>query len=86
MIFCVNGIVTTKYDLKIGSLYIYFHFIIGGVNDEYSSSKIYQPSPRNLMKDYGILKKYFQSINNFLLIILIILYTLHRRLTKTLGQ
>jgi hypothetical protein len=35
---------------------------------------------------YIVPKKYLKSINNFLLLILIVLYTLHHSLTKTLGQ
>jgi hypothetical protein len=38
-------------DLKIIFRYIYPHFIIGSVNDEYSSSRIHQPSPCNSMRD-----------------------------------
>jgi len=86
MIFCVNGIVTIKREVKMVFRYIYLHFIIGGVNDEYNSSRIYELSHRNLMRNYGLLKKCFQSINNFLLLILIVLYTLYHHLTKTLGQ
>jgi hypothetical protein len=59
MIFCVNRIVTIKHEVKMVFRYTYLHFIIGGVNDEYNSSRIYEPSNRNLMKNYGILKKIF---------------------------